>query len=258
MEEKFILAVSSHPELYDSSSYFYRDRNKKDLAWKRVSEEIGQTEEVCRKKWKSLRDTYLKEKRKEMEKRSGSAAGSVKRWKFSQILGFLDPFVTPRETSGNMEGVEAQIEEDYHLEDQGQPEEISGETVTEANYQRGDRPRFPASPPVSPVPGPSAPAAEPTGQQRRRARRRPRERSQDGPSEVEQALMALMELLSQPPPRPPAPPPLSADEHFLLSLLPFLQSMPPYIKENVKFQIYKLTMENSTTVLNLEQFDPPQ
>ncbi|CAM4571089.1 unnamed protein product [Leuciscus chuanchicus] len=238
MEEKFILAVSSHPELYDSSSYFYRDRNKKDLAWKRVSEEIGQTEEVCRKKWKSLRDTYLKEKRKEMEKRSGSAAGSVKRWKFSQNLGFLD-----------------QIEEDYHLEDQGQPEEISGETVTEANYQRGDQPRFPASPPVSPVPGPSAPAAEPTGQQRRRARRRPRERSQDGPSDVEQALM---ELLSQPPARPPAPPPLSADEHFLLSLLPFLQSMPPHIKENVKFQIYKLTMENSTTVLNLEQFDPPQ
>ncbi|XDV26066.1 hypothetical protein PO909_029864 [Leuciscus waleckii] len=142
-----------------------------------------------------------------MEKRSGSAAGSVKRWKFSQILGFLDPFVTPRETSGNME--------DYHLEDQGQPE----------------------------------------GQQRRRARRRPRERSQDGPSEVEQALM---ELLSQPPARPPAPPPLSTDEHFLLSLLPFLQSMPPHIKENVKFQIYKLTMENSTTVLNLEQFDPPQ
>ncbi|CAM4573437.1 unnamed protein product [Leuciscus chuanchicus] len=168
-------------------------------------------------------------------------------WISSRILGFLDPFVTPRETSGNME--------DYHLEDQGQPEEISGETVTETNYQRGDHPRFPASPPVSPVPGPSAPAAEPTGQQRRRARRRPRERSQDGPSEVEQALM---ELLSQPPARPPAPPPLSTDEHFLLSLLPFLQSMPPHIKENVKFQIYKLTMENSTTVLNLEQFDPPQ
>ncbi|KAK7130349.1 hypothetical protein R3I93_019850 [Phoxinus phoxinus] len=129
-----------------------------------------------------------------------------------------------------MEGVEGQIEEDYHLEDQGQSEEISGETVTEANYQRGDHPRSPASPPVSPVPGPSAPAAEPTGQQRRRAHWRP----QDGPSRVEQALM---ELLSKPPARPPAPLPLSTDEHFLLS---FLQSMPPHIKQNVKFQIYKL------------------
>ena len=65
-----------------------------------------------------------------MEKRSGSAAGSGKRWKFSQILGFLDPFVTPRETTSNMEGVEARIGEDNHLEDQGHPEEQSGETVT--------------------------------------------------------------------------------------------------------------------------------
>ncbi|XP_051977935.1 uncharacterized protein LOC127639764 [Xyrauchen texanus] len=211
MEEKLILAVSSHPELYDSTSYFNRDRNKKDLAWKRVSEEIGQPEDFCRKKWKSLRDTYLKEKRKEMDKRSGSAAGSGKRWKYSQILGFLDPFVTPRETSGNMEGVEARIREDNHLEDQGQPGETAWETETEENDQRGEEDilRSLASSPVSPVPGPSAPAAELTGQQRRRARWRPRERSRDGPSEVEQTLL---ELLTQPPARPPTPPPRSADE----------------------------------------------
>ncbi|XP_077073440.1 transcription factor Adf-1-like [Siphateles boraxobius] len=151
MEEKLILAVSGQPELFDSSSYFYRDRNKKDLAWKKISEEIVQPDDVCRKKWKSLRDTYLKEKRKEMEKRSGSAAGSGKRWKFSQILGFLD-----------------EKRQDNHLEDQGHPEQ-SGETVTEP-YQSEDGQRTPSSAPVSPVPGPSAPAAEPRGQQRRRAR----------------------------------------------------------------------------------------
>ncbi|XP_077089796.1 uncharacterized protein LOC143741262 [Siphateles boraxobius] len=258
MEEKLILAVSGHPELFDSSSYFYRDRNKKDLAWKKISEEIVQPDDVCRKKWKSLRDTYLKEKGKETEKRSGSAAGSGKRWKFSQILGFLDPFVTPRETTSNMEGVEARIGEDNHLEDQGHPEQ-SGETVTEP-YQSEDGQRTPSSAPVSPVPGPSAPAAEPRGQQRRRARRRPRERSPDGPSEVEQRLLAL---LSQPPTQPPTPPtpppplPLTTDEHFLLSLLPFVQSMPPHLKEHFKYKLYTYAMENSYIVLNLEQFDPP-
>ncbi|CAM4571080.1 unnamed protein product [Leuciscus chuanchicus] len=96
-----------------------------------------------------------------MEKRSGSAAGSGKRWKFSQTLGFLDPFVTPRETTSNMEGVEARIGEDNHLEDQGHPEEQTGETVTEPYQTEGDQ-RTPPSP-VSPVPGPSAPAAEPRG-----------------------------------------------------------------------------------------------
>ncbi|XP_042632303.1 transcription factor Adf-1-like [Cyprinus carpio] len=95
MEDKVIIAVCGYPELYDTSSYFYRNRNKKDLAWKKVSEEVGQSEEMCRKKWKSLRDTYLRERRKETEKRSGSAAGSGKKWKYSAVLSFLDPFVQP-------------------------------------------------------------------------------------------------------------------------------------------------------------------
>ncbi|XP_039468695.1 uncharacterized protein LOC120440388 isoform X2 [Oreochromis aureus] len=102
MEEKLISAVANHPELYDASCYFYRDSNKKDLAWRHISEEIGQPEDICRRKWKSLRDTYNKEKRTEKEKRSGSAAGSGRRWKFFAVMGFLDPFLTPRETSGNM------------------------------------------------------------------------------------------------------------------------------------------------------------
>ena len=58
------------------------------------------------KKWKGLRDTYLKKKR-EGEKRSGSARGTLKKWRFSAVLSFLDPFTAPRETSGNMgQGVE--------------------------------------------------------------------------------------------------------------------------------------------------------
>uniref|UniRef100_A0A8C1V1U2 Transcription factor Adf-1 n=1 Tax=Cyprinus carpio TaxID=7962 RepID=A0A8C1V1U2_CYPCA len=120
MEDKVIIAVCGYPELYDTSSYFHRNRNKKDLAWKKVSEE-----EVCRKKWKSLRDTYLKERRKETEKRSGSAAGSGKKWKYSAVLSFLDPFVSPRETSGNMEreDEENQAAGYEHPEDQGETEE---------------------------------------------------------------------------------------------------------------------------------------
>ncbi len=36
MEDK--ISIAGHPELYDTSSYFYRNMNKKDLAWKKVSE----------------------------------------------------------------------------------------------------------------------------------------------------------------------------------------------------------------------------
>ncbi|XP_026013437.1 uncharacterized protein LOC113015610 [Astatotilapia calliptera] len=240
MEEKLISAVANHPELYDASSYFYRDRNKKDLAWRHISEEIGQPEDICRRKWKSLRDTYNKEKRSEKEKRSGSAAGSGRRWKFFAVMGFLDPFLTPRETSGNM----VRTVENFSPEDQGQPEEAAGECQSEeSSYHAAES--SPVASPDSPVPGPSTPAAAPTGPQRRRARRRSREGSQDGPSAVE---LAILESLKRPRP--------SATEYFLLGLVHALESMPPQTREFVKFQIHKLVFDNSTAVLNLETLDP--
>uniref|UniRef100_A0A671TYY7 MADF domain-containing protein n=1 Tax=Sparus aurata TaxID=8175 RepID=A0A671TYY7_SPAAU len=106
MEEKLIIAVCGHPVLYDTTAVFYRNRYKKEEAWVKVAEEVGLSVEVCRKRWKGLRDTYLKRKR-EGERKSGSAGGSFKKWRFSAVLSFLDPFTTPRETSGNMgQGVE--------------------------------------------------------------------------------------------------------------------------------------------------------
>eukprot|EP00064_Thunnus_orientalis_P022933 superscaffoldBa00008193_g23155 len=78
MEDK-IVAVCGHPELYDTTAYSDRDRTKKENAWRKVSEEIGLPEEVCRKKWKGLRDTYLKERRKECERKSGDTSSNMGR-----------------------------------------------------------------------------------------------------------------------------------------------------------------------------------
>ncbi|XP_076746620.1 uncharacterized protein LOC143421399 [Maylandia zebra] len=122
-------------------------RNKKDLAWRHISEEIGQPEDICRRKWKSLRDTYNKEKRTEKEKRSGSAAGSGRRWKFFAVIGFLDPFLTPRETSGNM----VRTVGNFSPEDQGQPEEAAGECQSEESSNHAAE-SSPVASPGSPVP----------------------------------------------------------------------------------------------------------
>ncbi|KAL4005114.1 hypothetical protein ACER0C_004827 [Sarotherodon galilaeus] len=238
MEERLINAVANHPALYDTSCSFYRDRNKKDLPCNKICEEIGQP--GLRRKWKSLRDTYSKEKRTGKEKRSGSAAGLGRRWKFCAVMGFLDPFLTPRETSGNMVGTV----ENIPPEDQGQPEEAAGESQSEESTDSAAEPSSVASP-GSPVPGPSAPADAPTGPQRRTAPRRTRDGSQDDPSAVE---LAILESLKRPRQSP--------TEHFLLSLVPALESMPPQTRELLKFQIYKVVFENSTAVLNLETLDP--
>ncbi|XP_077411853.1 uncharacterized protein LOC144042773 [Vanacampus margaritifer] len=75
MESKIIAAVSEHPELYDTSCCHYRDIAKRKLAWITVSKEVGISVEKSRRKWKSLRDTYLKQSKKEqVDEREDEAA----------------------------------------------------------------------------------------------------------------------------------------------------------------------------------------
>ncbi len=91
---------------------------------------------MCQKKWKGLRDTYLKERRKEKDKRSGSAAaGEVKRWNLSAVLSFLDPFITPRATTSNMSRVEQTAEDSPGTPDL-QDQETDGTSDTEGTCSK--------------------------------------------------------------------------------------------------------------------------
>ena len=85
--------------------------------------------DVCRRRWKSLRDRYLRHKKSEKAgKKSGSAAGRVDTWRFARVLSFLDPFVTPRETSSNLplgaEEVEGDGAPETPLSGAGEDEEL--------------------------------------------------------------------------------------------------------------------------------------
>ncbi|KAK0146181.1 Transcription factor Adf-1 [Merluccius polli] len=217
MEEKLIVAVTAHPELYDCSCPLYRDRNKKDRAWVSVSEVCGLPVDICRRKWKSLRDTYMRERRK--VPKSGAAAGTGRKWKYLGVLSFLDPFITPRQTSGNMgEGVE----EDGTPDQSRESVEDEGETA--GLSQRG----------------------------RKKTQKRARE-DEDSQHLLIQNLL-LETLRARPPqPAPPAPqPPRSEDQLFLDSLAPSLERLEPQVKAFVKFKIHKLIYEASTVVLNLD------
>ncbi|KAL3056870.1 hypothetical protein OYC64_007364 [Pagothenia borchgrevinki] len=162
MEEKIVVAVSGFPEIYDTMSYIYRDRNKKELAWRKISEEVGIPEEVCRKKWKSLRDTYVKERKREKEeKRSGSAAGTNKKWRYSAVLSFLDPFVTPRKTTSNMV---SGVEEDRTSEYGGEAQGADGRDEHEfSEDDADDAPDAPDAPPAVPAAVPTDAPAGPSG-----------------------------------------------------------------------------------------------
>ncbi|CAL8404188.1 unnamed protein product [Boreogadus saida] len=74
----------------------------------------------------------MRHKKSEQEgKKSGSAAGTVTRWKFAGVLSFLDPFVTPRETSSNLPRGAEEVEED------GAPETSLSGAGEEAGEEAG-------------------------------------------------------------------------------------------------------------------------
>ncbi|XP_063040695.1 transcription factor Adf-1-like [Engraulis encrasicolus] len=94
MEERLIYAVSLYPELYNSSLSSYKDYSKKADAWRSVSLQSEAPEEDCRRKWKSLRDQFIKEQRR-------TAMGNGRKWKFTEQMAFLTPFIQCRTSMGN-------------------------------------------------------------------------------------------------------------------------------------------------------------
>ncbi|XP_056453208.1 transcription factor Adf-1-like [Gadus chalcogrammus] len=96
-DESLITAVSECPVLYDLTLKAYHDQTKRNQAWRDISAMLGVTAEVSRKKWKYLRDKYLRERKAERDrKKSGAGATSFKRWKYMAIMGFLERHVKER------------------------------------------------------------------------------------------------------------------------------------------------------------------
>ncbi|XP_029945542.1 transcription factor Adf-1-like isoform X2 [Salarias fasciatus] len=273
MEERLIFAVSAHPELYDVTCPFYSIRTKKERAWMSISQNVGMPMERCKSKWKNLRDTYTRERKK--VSRCGAAARTAKRWKYLGILSFLDPFIVPRDASGS---TEQEVEEDWASKSRESDEEgeTAGPSQTEDGIfsEDGDEgpaastPVTPATPapltppaPGSPAFGPSsAPAAAATHALvarpvlgRKIAKKRVREDEDSRNREIQDLLLETLRALQDQSACSPAPtPPRSEDQLFLDSIAPSLERLDPQVKARVKFEIHKIIYEASTVVRNLE------
>uniref|UniRef100_A0A1A8LKB3 MADF domain-containing protein n=1 Tax=Nothobranchius pienaari TaxID=704102 RepID=A0A1A8LKB3_9TELE len=112
MKEKLILAVTDFPELYNISTKEHRDIHTKAAAWEIVGARINTSGEKAKKRWKNLRDTYMRVRKSLKERKSGSAAGGQKTWKYYQIMSFLEPHLKERVTSGNLTADDLEQEEE--------------------------------------------------------------------------------------------------------------------------------------------------
>ena len=86
MGEGLINLVHQYPTLWDKQDAMYKDSNYKEAKWKEI---VHLTKEDVIKKWKSLRDTYVRHKN--IKSKSGDGLSQCKlKWKCYDIMSFID------------------------------------------------------------------------------------------------------------------------------------------------------------------------
>jgi len=195
----------------------------------------------CRKRWKSLRDTHRKERKKEKVRcRSGAEVSTSRPWRYSQIMAFLNPFTEDRATSSNLPtgdsqgqgdggitGENADADNEFSLILQPVPLELPEDIEAPSHT-------FPFAPTTTPSPSPSPSPSTSRETSRPRAQKRPHE---DSLSPFERQLMCAVEkaVTQTAPPDP--------DSQIFEGLLPDLKSLSARRKADVKFKIHQLIFE---------------
>ncbi|XP_033846150.1 transcription factor Adf-1-like [Periophthalmus magnuspinnatus] len=96
MDDKLILAVFNYPELYNATLPNYRCTQSRANAWKNISLTLGLPTDECKRKWKNMRDRYLKEVRLEIKSKSLFGETVQSRWRYRQLMNFIAPFTGSR------------------------------------------------------------------------------------------------------------------------------------------------------------------
>ncbi|XP_041716410.1 uncharacterized protein LOC121548859 [Coregonus clupeaformis] len=207
MADRIISAVSDYPELYNITLNSYRDSQRKARAWRAVSLQVEMPVDDCRNKWKNLRDTFVKFKRAEQQKRaSGELDINKKTWMHSRSMSFLNPFIQAK-------GLQGDTTDDLEEEER----ERNGESATEGVDDKsafiiheieGDQADDEDAPSPDTVSGSNGPSRK----------RRWQMDGMDGLEDIE-------------------------DEMFFFSLLPYLRKLPHRKKSAVKLKIHQLLHE---------------
>ncbi|CAI6367365.1 unnamed protein product [Macrosiphum euphorbiae] len=132
--EKLIEEVRKFPVLYDQTSEKYRNSEYKDRVWTNISTTLGVKGgiEECKKKWSSVRDQF----RRTLQKRktaSGQAAVNYRKYKYEDILEFLLPHISERDTLSNVDNFEEDQNNEMEITNSEAPEEFSGQTCEPQN-----------------------------------------------------------------------------------------------------------------------------
>ncbi|XP_068084375.1 uncharacterized protein [Anabrus simplex] len=135
MDEELIEEVRMHPVLYNLQHKSYKNNVVKDNLWKMISLKLDRTENECKTRWRSIRDTYRKIKIKGKYK-TGSAAPSKSKYNTAKFA-FLDVALQERKTVSSLPEKTAN-EHESHDSDAEESEKRKEElgTGTEDNEEK--------------------------------------------------------------------------------------------------------------------------
>ncbi|CAH1113448.1 unnamed protein product [Psylliodes chrysocephalus] len=103
-EEMVLIELVSFHNVYDSWDKKFKDNIAKDNVWKEIAFNIeGKTDDECKKRWRSIRDTYKRLKRSGKLGTGSSAAVKRKKWPLFDYLSCLETVPEERSTISNIE-----------------------------------------------------------------------------------------------------------------------------------------------------------
>ncbi|KAM4528443.1 uncharacterized protein PAE49_000322 [Odontesthes bonariensis] len=259
MDDKLILAVFNYPELFNVTLPNYRCTESRANAWRNISITLGLPSEECKRKWKNLRDRYLKEVRMEIKsKKQGEIIQS--KWKYRQLMNFIAPFTGSRGSVADICG--------NNDDDQDNPDNESGSgegetTLYEAVKTPQNITKVPASPPenkpqvaqetqVAQLPVvakmPPVPQITPTSNTGRKRKPVPESMSPTSPQSTQSPTKWLVKDNGASFPSRPR----DEDELFLLSFVPALKRLAPQKRCETKMKIQQIMYEAEFNVAQAE------
>ncbi|VEN56853.1 unnamed protein product [Callosobruchus maculatus] len=134
---RLIGEVRRYPELYDGRHKDFKNKEVKHAVWCNIAYKLRKEYDeaavkVVRSRWKSLRDSYVKETKHRMALSAGQNVKPRKNWRYSSAMSFLAPHLAIGFPLPSKSGVDKQEEKedemDTLLEEQQQQQQQHQET----------------------------------------------------------------------------------------------------------------------------------
>ncbi|XP_061392049.1 transcription factor Adf-1-like [Musca vetustissima] len=92
-EEELIHQVQLRPILYDRTLKSFRKSSLRQMHWQEVSDVMGATTDECRRRWRSLRDSFAKHYKQVQRTEDEHTRNKHRKWVFYDQMSFMIPYM---------------------------------------------------------------------------------------------------------------------------------------------------------------------